>query len=225
MRLLVLLLSFAWVYPSFAVERGKLSTQKKFSLSKLQDTYKQAGSMEADFTQEVYQASLARTKTSKGHIQLKSPNRVRWEIHEPEASVLVSNGKKLWYFNPDARGKGKGQVILRNPRDLQAQPIFRILTGSAPLEKDFKITKTERVAGVAKDQRLTAITLEPKKPLSDLKEATLKVDSKYMISELILNNLSGNRTKISLQNQVLGASLPAALFEFKPPEGTEVLRN
>lgn len=225
MRILLILISLLWINPAFAVDRAKVSTEKKFSLSKLQKTYKQAGSMEADFVQEVYQASLARTKTSKGHIQLKSPNRVRWEVHEPEANVLVSNGKKLWYFNPDARGKGKGQAILRSPRELETQPIFRILTGSAPLEKDFNVVKTEKVDGVTKEQKLTAITLKPKKPLSDLAEATLKVDSKYMISELILENLSGNRTKISLQNQVLGANLPPALFEFKPPEGTEVLQN
>lgn len=225
MRWIVFLSGLLWVLPAFSVERGTIATEKKFSLSKLQKTYKQAGSLEADFVQEVYQASLARTKTSKGTIQLKSPNRVRWEIHEPEASVLVSNGKKLWYFNPDARGKGKGQAMQRSPRELETQPIFRILTGSAPLEKDFKVLKTEKVEGITKDQKHTAVTLEPKKPLADLKEATLKVDSKYMISELILENHSGNRTKITLQNQVLGANLPPALFEFKPPEGTEVLRN
>ena len=51
------------------------------------------------------------------NLKLSKPNLARWEIYEPEASVMVSDGHKLSYYTPDARGKGKGQVIERKAAD------------------------------------------------------------------------------------------------------------
>lgn len=190
-----------------------------FSLGKLQATYKGAGSLEGDFVQEVYQASLARTKTSKGSLKLSKPNLVRWEIYEPEASVMVSNGRKVFYFTPDARGKGKGQVIERKASELERQPLFQILTGNASLEKEFTVKKKEKAGDV------TSLTLKPKKEMADLDQVILRVSSKYLIEEMILETQSGNKTKFTLQNQALGAKLPAQIFDFKAPAGTEVVNN
>lgn len=210
---------------AFAVDKAKVSTAKKISLEKLQNTYKNKESLEAEFVQEVYQASLARTKSSKGSIRLSKPNFVRWEISEPEASVMVSNGRKVSYFTPDARGKGKGQVIERAASELARQPIFRILTGSAPLSKEFTIEKEEKINAITKGEILTALSLKPKKNMGDVAAVGLIVNSKYLIQELNIENENGNKTKITLLNQVLGDKQPTALFEFKAPEGTEVIRN
>jgi outer membrane lipoprotein carrier protein len=211
--------------PALAVDKAKVDTKPQLSLAKLQSTYKQAGSVEADFTQEVYQASLARTKTSKGSLKLSKPGLVRWEIAEPEASVMVSDGRKVSYFTPDARGKGKGQVIERKAAELERQPIFRILTGSAPLDKEFEVQKQEQVPGVLPEAKVFQVSLKPKGAMGDLSLAKIRVNSKYLIEELILENVNGNTTKITLQNQALGAKLPGALFQFKAPPGTEVVKN
>lgn len=208
-----------------AVDKAKLSTKKTFSLEKLQKSYKNTGSLEADFLQEVYQASLSKTKSSKGTLKLSKPNKVRWEIHEPEASVLVSNGRKVFYYTPDARGKGKGQVIPRSATELEKQPLFRILTGASPLTKEFKLLNQEQQPGIIEGEKWTQLTLKPLKAMGDISQVLLKVNSKYLIQELITESETGNKTKITLQNQVLGAKLPAALFEFKPPADTEVLQN
>lgn len=210
---------------AWGVNKAKLDTSKPFSLNKLQQTYKKNASLEAEFLQEVYQASLARTKTSKGTLKLSKPNFIRWEIHEPEASVLVSNGRKVYYYTPDARGKGKGQVIQKKTSELEKQPLFRILTGTSPLQKEFKIIAKEVQPPLASGEKWTQITLKPAKPMGDIEQVLLRVDGKYLIQELITENQSGNKTKITLQNQVLGAKLPPALFEFKPPADTEVLTN
>jgi outer membrane lipoprotein carrier protein len=221
MQIWVLLIS---AIAAHAVDPQKISTTPKISLDRLQKTYRTKASLEADFVQEVYQASLARFKTSKGNLKLSKPNLVRWEIDEPEASVMVSNGRTVSYFTPDARGKGKGQVIVKKA-DIQQQPLFRILTGNALLSKEFTIVKEEQVAGVAKGAKLTNLSLKPKRPMGDIASLSLQIDDKYLIQELNLENENGNKTKITLQNQALGDKLPPALFEFKAPPGTEVLKN
>lgn len=218
----MLFLSLLAVVPAHA---AKKKSAPAFSLEKLQDAYRKNASLEADFLQEVYQASLARTKTSKGNLKLSKPNLARWEIYEPEASVMVSDGHKLSYYTPDARGKGKGQVIERKAGELARQPLFRILTGQSPLNKEFKVEKSTQIDGTEKGEKWTELVLKPQKKMGDVVTVQLKVDPKYLIRELITETETGNKTKITLQNQVLGAKLPPALFEFKPPADTEVLQN
>lgn len=222
-----LLLCSGYEKDAHAIDRGKISVKKKFSLAKLQSKYKAAASLQADLVQEVYQAALARTKTSKGSLMLAKPNLVKWEITEPEANVMVSNGRRLWYYTPDAGGKNKGQVIIRKSAELERQPIFRILSGAASLSKEFNVVSQVDISakGLQGVSDWMEITLKPKKSMGDLAGAKLKVSSKYLISELIIENLSGNKTKITLQNQSLGAKLPSVLFDFKPPQGTEVIKN
>ena len=221
MKIILFLITLFILAPAYAKKKKAAG----FSLDKLQSSYKKNASLEADFLQEVYQASLGRTKTSKGNLKLSKPNLARWEIYEPEASVMVSNGHKLSYYTPDARGKGKGQVIERKSSDLQNQPLFRILTGQSSLDKEFTIEKNTAVDGTEPGEKWTELVLKPQKKMGDVATVQLKVDSKYLIRELITESQTGNKTKITLQNQVLGAKLPPALFEFKPPSDTEVLQN
>jgi outer membrane lipoprotein carrier protein len=221
MKIIIFLITLFILAPAYAKKKNRGG----FSLAKLQSSYKKTASLEADFLQEVYQASLGRTKTSKGSLKLSKPNLARWEIYEPEASVMVSNGRKLSYYTPDARGKGKGQVIERRSTDLQNQPLFRILTGQSALDSEFTIEKNTPVDGAEPGEKWTELVLKPAKKMGDVATVQLKVDSKYLIRELITESETGNKTKITLQNQVLGAKLPPALFEFKPPADTEVLQN
>jgi outer membrane lipoprotein carrier protein len=223
MKILFLLFTLFALLPAWAAKQKK--KEAGFSLTKLQEAYKKNASLEADFLQEVFQASLQRTKTSKGHLQLSKPNLARWEIDEPERSVMVSNGHKLSYYTPDARGKDKGQVIERTASELEKQPLFRILTGQSPLNKEFKVEKNSAIDAPEGSEKWTELVLKPAKKMGDVASVELKVDSKYLIRELITESETGNKTKITLQNQVLGAKLPPALFEFKAPADTEVLKN
>lgn len=225
MNFLVIALALLAFSPAEAAKKKAAPGTSGLSLEHLQTAYKTNASLEADFLQEVYQASLGRTKTSKGSLKLSKPNLARWEIYEPEASVMVSNGHKLSYYTPDARGKGKGQVIERKSAELAKQPLFRILTGQSALGEEFRIEKSAEVPGGEAGEKWTELVLKPKAKMGDIVTVQLKVDPKYLIRELITETETGNKTKITLQNQVLGAKLPPALFEFKPPADTEVLQN
>lgn len=226
MKKLILSLIIATIGSAHPTTARAITPEKrlKFSLSQLQETYAKSQSLEADIIQEVYQASLGRTKTSQGNIRLTKPNKMRWETYKPEENVTVSDGSKLWYYNPKANA-GKGQAVAHSAREITSQPLYRILSGSAKLDKEFKIEKLEHVKGIAKGLERYIVVLKPLKPMGDLEKAQLTIDSKYLISELLLENSSGNRTKISLQNQALGTKFPSTLFNFTPPPGTEILKG
>ena len=205
----------------------KTKASLSFSTKRLQETYKKAQSIEATFQQEVYQASLARTKTSSGKLALERPSRVHWEVLVPEPSLTISNGTKLWYYTPNVGASGKGQVMVRSAKQLTEQPLFRILTGSADLTKEFKIDQVERLEGIVRGAAVTKLTLLPRRPKfwGDMEQIALTVDANYLISEVLIHNRSGNRTKITLQNQKVGPKLSPKLFDFSPPAGAEVLAD
>ncbi len=198
-------------------------TANHFSLTKLQNIYRAAESMEADFVQEVYQASLARTKSSSGNIRVAKPNKIRWETYKPDDSVMVSDGVKLWYFNPKSNN-GKGQVIEHSARDLASQPIYQILTGQAELTKEFEVLKITKEHGIAKGAAISVVSLKPRHSMGDLETVQITVDANSLILSILLENKSGNHTRISLQNQKLGSKLPPVLFNFKAPAEAEIVK-
>ena len=170
-------------------------------------------------TQEVYQAALGRTKTSKGRLQLQKPNFIRWETHEPDTNILVSNGSKLWYFTPAIDPKGKGQAIERKASSLNQQAIYRILTGTAAFDKEFSLLKQDKKGD------LTELVLRPLKTMGETKEVKLSVNKNSEITEILLKNSGENTTRIRLLNTKLGGKFPPNLFDFKPPPGTEILKE
>lgn len=198
----------------------KPQKSRPFSLKRIERNYQKSGSVQADFEQEVFQATLSRTKSSRGKLLISKPDKVRWEIYAPEKTVMVSNGRKLYYYSPDAGVDGKGQVIVRPAKLLARHAVIQILNGSIPMDREFKLKKVEKQA---KGVRL--VTVAPKKQLSDIEQVEMVVDGKSRIIGLTLQHHSGNRTKIRLKNLKLGDKLPTTLFEFKPPEGVEVLQE
>jgi outer membrane lipoprotein carrier protein len=241
LAILILSLSFlstAIAAPTKKKSKGAAPTQKSQSL-KLEDIenlYKTTSALEANFIQEVYQASLGRTKTSSGSITLAKPNRVRWETYKPDASVMVSNGLRLWYYTPAIDPKGKGQVLVHPASELNRQPIYKILTGQAALTKEFALEKIEPAPVLEPSPIDTQVKplepkylyLKPRQTMKDIQSVRLLAaaqDAKYLISEILIQNKNGNSTKISLQNITLGAKLPTSLFDFKPPPGSEIIKS
>lgn len=218
--LFVLLMTLTQVLPCFAKDRNKKEPSPKLSiLQKIQDKYHAVQSVEADLVQEVYQAALGRTKTSTGSLQLMKPNYVRFELHQPEASVLVSNGHRVSYYTPPISSQDKGKVIQKPAGDLNQQPLYRILTGAASFEKEFKLLKQNEAGD------LTEILLEPSKAIGATRKVKLTVNKELEIIEILLMNQGDNTTRIRLQNTKLGAKLPPNLFDFKPPPGTDIVKE
>lgn len=187
-------------------------------LDKIQAVYRKAPSVQADFEQEVYQATLARTKSSRGSLVVVKPDKVRWEIHAPERSIMVSDGRKVNYFTPDAGAEGNGQVIVRPAQFLSRHTILQILNGSIPIQREFKLLKVVKVSNSRRK-----IRLQPKKTLSDVAKIEMLIDPKFRIVGIEIEHRSGNRTKISLKNLRLKDKLPTSLFQFTPPKGTEIV--
>lgn len=197
----------------------QISQQNDSALTKVQDKYAALEGLEADIVQEVFQSALNKFKSSKGTLLLKKPNFIRWEIAEPEMSVLVSNGKKLFYYTPAIDPKGKGQVVEKSAKDILKQPVYKILLGQSKFANEFEIIKE------SKDEQSTLVELKPKEGLSDIKQIKLTINKANEITEILLSHANENTTKILLQNTKLGGKLPLNLFDFKIPPNTNLVKE
>ena len=185
------------------------------------DTWEERGPLRpAPLTRAVFQQRLDSADPNAGaSFMVCADERAVGRINLFDEDPLARTAEVGMALLPDARGKGKGQVIERKAKELEKQALFRVLSGASPLDKEFIVLKEE------KGKEATTLTLKPKAPWNDLEQLILRVGPKYLISELILETQSGNKTKITLQNQSLGAKLPAQIFEFKAPAGTEIVNN
>ena len=57
-------------------------------------------SFHSSFTQKVTDGSGNAVQDGQGDLWVKRPNLFNWHMTQPDESVLVSDGKTLWFYNP-----------------------------------------------------------------------------------------------------------------------------
>ncbi|MEX8992985.1 outer membrane lipoprotein chaperone LolA, partial [Salmonella enterica] len=68
--------------------------------SSLKSRLDKVSSFHATFTQKVTDGSGAAVQEGQGDLWVKRPNLFNWHMTQPDESILVSDGKTLWFYNP-----------------------------------------------------------------------------------------------------------------------------
>lgn len=185
------------------------------TLEAMQAKYKDIRALTAEFTQRQTNAALGSTKESTGRIFIKRPNMFRWQTLEPEKSILVGNGHKIWYYTPPFRDGERGQVMVKRAADVQSRLAIDLLAGHADIKKDFK----------CKPLAPGAYNLKPLKPAGDVDRIELFLEKPTnLVYKLVLFTTTGNQTELTLKNVILEPQLGDSMFNFIPPENTEEIR-
>lgn len=185
----------------------------------LENFVKNAKSGRADFTQAVTaparDGQAARTKTSSGTFEFARPNRFRFDYKKPFEQVIVADGQMLWLHDVDLNqvtARKQAAVIGSTPAALIA---------SAPdltaLRKDFDLK-----AAADKDG-MQWVEATPKVKEGQLHNMKLGFRGNDFTALEILDSF-GQRSVITFAKMELNAQVPAARFQFKPPEGAAVVR-
>ena len=165
--------------------------------SDLKSRLDKVSSFHASFTQKVTDGSGAAVQEGQGDLWVKRPNLFNWHMTQPDESILVSDGKTLWFYNPfveqatatwlkDATGNTPFMLIARNQSSDWQQ--YNIKQNG----DDFVLT--------------------PKASNGNLKQFTINVGRDGTIHQ---------RSSYQLKSQQNGA-VDAAKFTFTPPQGVTV---
>ena len=186
-------------------------------LQEIEKKYAEAATFTAKFVQIKEVAALKSIERSEGRIYLKRPDKVRWETHDPDANVLVSDGKVFWFYTPPFDEGERGQVIIRRATQVQTRFASSLLSGAFS-----RIEGTEIEAHGA--SRFTIVPAPG--TAGDVLSAEVTVSpSKLIVTKVVLSHAGGNRSEIALSMVELGRKLGDEMFVFQAPPDTDVLRE
>ena len=183
-------------------------------VSKLQKSYESISTISASFTQETSSKGMKAAQTSKGKVWFKKPGKMRWEYSVPEGDLIVSDGKKIWVFQPDLN-----QVIEKDIDESATRLTTDFLSGIGDITKDFKVSLAGSEGGYHR------LSLVPKEEQPNLKRLTLDVDkTSFVIKKTAVVDHFGNETRVELKDIKTNASVQDKLFKFTLPKGAQVVR-
>ncbi|OBU15255.1 outer membrane lipoprotein carrier protein LolA [Photobacterium aquimaris] len=160
----------------------------------------------ANFTQKVTSPDGEVLVNGTGDLSIKRPNLFRWKTETPDKSLLVSDGKTVWYYSPFVE-----QVTAMWLKDATEQTPFVLLTrNSASDWSKYNVA-----------QLVDTFTLTPKDKTSSMDKFVVTVSKTGQVRNFSVVETDGQRSKYVLSD--FKRTTPAAsLFTFTPPKGVEL---
>lgn len=169
----------------------------------LQNRLDKINVFQASFKQKVVDANKQLIQEGEGEVWIKRPNLFNWHTLVPDESMLVSDGKTLWFYNPFVE-----QVTATNLADTTANTPFILIAGN----------NNSDWAQYNIKQRGNDFTLTPKSASSSLKQFDIRVTPAGAIENFISIEQDGQKSEYQLSNQNSQA-VSDDKFKFVMPEG------
>jgi len=217
------LLKFIWlaVVVSLVVSADKVSGDALDSvIVNIQKSYDAIKDFKANFVQEsvVKSWNARQVQKAEGNVYFKKEGKMFWDYQQPTPQQIISNGKTLWFFEPE-----DAQVTVTEVTEgLQSQISADLLNGKAQLTRDFTVTEITAEA----DVQTGTIVLEliPRASQHNLSKIIMRLNGEnFRIHQTEVYDLFDNLTRITFSQIQIDTNLNDSLFTFTPPSGVEIL--
>jgi outer membrane lipoprotein carrier protein len=180
----------------------------------LAENLKKLNDVSADFVQHTFDGKGVLLQTQKGKLSLMHPNKFRWESLEPYAQLLVSNGETLWQYDADLE-----QVTIQTlNKNLSATPALLLSGNAGQIASEYDI-----YSETLQDEQ--HFVLIPKQVDVLFDRLRLEFNAKKMLERMVIQDEVGQKTIIRFQNIKSNKNLKSSDFEFKAPDGVDVIRS
>ncbi|MHB1949275.1 MAG: outer membrane lipoprotein chaperone LolA [Gammaproteobacteria bacterium] len=170
-------------------------------------------SMRADFTQTILDNKGHALQKSSGQMLLQRPNQFRWDVKSPIRQLIVTNGKRLWIYDPDLE-----QVTIRGLAKAAGEtPAMLLNDPNLSLGKEFDVK-----AITVDSSALQWFMLTPKDKSTVISALQLGF-ANQIIQEMQLSDHLGHTTKITFNHVKLNVPLASNLFNFTSPAHVDVI--
>jgi outer membrane lipoprotein carrier protein len=181
------------------------------TLERLRAFVRDTQTARASFTQAVTDKNGRAVQQSSGEFAIARPGKFRWSVDKPYKQLLVGDGERVWIYDADLN-----QVVKRrNDKALGTTPAA-LLAGKDDVERAFEWRELPAADG------LDWLGATPKDKESAFSDIRLGFDASGLAALEIFDNF-GQRTLIRLTKLERNPKLPADLFRFTPPKGTDVV--
>ncbi|WP_417883406.1 outer membrane lipoprotein chaperone LolA [Vibrio rumoiensis] len=160
----------------------------------------------ADFTQKVTSPEGEVLLDGKGSADISRPSLFRWKTSAPDETLLVSDGKNVWYYSPFVE-----QVTILSQEQATAQTPFVLLTRNRASDwANYNVTQSN-----------DTFTLKPTAADSSVGTFQIKINAKGVVEQFNVIEQDGQKSQFEFTH--FSMKKPAAsLFNFTVPKGVEV---
>ncbi|MCP3925615.1 MAG: outer membrane lipoprotein carrier protein LolA [Desulfobacterales bacterium] len=166
-----------------------------------------------DFVQSSTLKAIEVTDTASGKAMFKKPGKMRWEYIEPNKQIIISNGKKLWVYQPAEKQVSVGS----------APAIFGDGKGASFLS-DITLIRKKFIVSLTGEsgKKHYAIKLIPReKGNIDITSIHLLITKKFIVDNIRTVNIYEDETVILLKNIIFVKNIKDSLFNFVTPKGVD----
>jgi outer membrane lipoprotein-sorting protein len=182
----------------------------------IQKRYEAIDDLRASFVQTTRSVALGASgplTTSRGSVIFAKPGKMRWSYSEPEESLVVSDGRWLWLYDPSNR---EAQKLAVGDGYLSGAAI-QFLLGEGEILRDFRVTAE------ACDESEARLVLMPRRPASyeRLRVRADRASGDLLETEIV--DLLGNVTRVAFEGIETNVGPAPELFRFVAPAGVSVI--
>ena len=188
---------------SLATQADGVSSLKKF--------YDGTHAVKAKFHQIVTDKKGQKIQEVYGEMQLKRPNKFRWDYNKPYEQQIISDGKQVWLYDTEL-----AQVTVRELSKALGSSPAALLAGDDSLEKSFKLANAFR-----KDD-LDWVSTNPKDSDTGFNKISIGFKND-VIQQMDLVDSFGHETRIMFSNVEQNPVIDPKAFLFNPPKGVDVV--
>ena len=183
------------------------------AVARLTALLSQAQTLTARFSQLTLDGSGTQLQETAGELSLKRPGLFRWHTDAPAEQMLVSNGQKVWLYDPDLN-----QVTIQVlDQRLTHTPALLLSGDVSKISENFTVTHKE--GGSVVD-----FILKPKAKDSLFDNLRLSFRN-GVINDMQLVDSVGQRTNILFLGVKMNETLDASQFSFQVPAGADVIEQ
>ncbi len=167
--------------------------------------------LDTGFEQTVTDNAQRPTQQTRGRLQILRPGRFRWTYEEPYQQLIVTDGARLWVYDPDLT-----QVtITRLDTSIGNTPAL-LLSTERPLDELFMITELPSQGDIA------WVQLDPRQEDANFTRVRLAFDRESLYAMEIVDGF-GQTMNIRFLGLDRNPALGPADFRFTPPAGVDVI--
>lgn len=207
-----------WPHIAGAKQRAE-SSPLQGRINAIESTNAAWNDISADFEQRTNIAILNKTITKKGTLRLKKGSKMNIAYSGDNEKSYVSDGTTLWIYIPgDSYSLETYAVDDKNiPREA-----LTFLGGFGKLRKEFNVSESDAFGAHSADK--TALHLEPRLKSAHYRSLDALFGPDNIITELIINNMSGNQSHYVLKNVKTNQNPPDGMFTLSDGRAPDINR-
>ena len=202
----------------------------------LEKSYVGLQDVQADFSQRTTIAGINREQKGNGEVLLKRPASAtamfRFNYAKPKQQI-VSNGKQVWFYTAENK-----QVLVSSVETMFKggnSIALSYLTGLGNVSRDFKVLFAKEQQDKKGNFQLELIPKNPSPVLVKLQltvaaEAVERYIAEGTVKDIfpvvssVVHDAGGNQTRIDYSRVRVNKGLDNGKFNFKVPEGAEIIK-